>query len=104
MKRSTNATNEALTTDDAALLKAARKAQHEGGSFTEMFQTVTAVNGTIEVLYQMIRPTGDAPDDVNWTVVADLLDDARRRLGDVYCGLSELRQFEQVSDEATSRG
>jgi len=83
---------------DRDLLKAARAAQHEGGSFTEMFNTVTTVNGAIEVLYQMIQPRGDVPEEVNWTCVADLLDDCRRRLGSVYCALHQLESFERKQE------
>jgi hypothetical protein len=86
--------------DDARLLKAARAAQHHGDGFTEMFNTVTTVNGAVEVLFQMIHPRGDVPEEVNWTVVADLLDDCRRRLGAVYCGLAELHQYERNEGEA----
>jgi hypothetical protein len=87
--------------DDARLLAAARAAQRQGdGGFTEMFNTVTAVNGAVEVLFQMIRSRGDVPKQVNWTVVADLLDDCRRRLGAVYCGLAELEQYERKGEAA----
>lgn len=85
--------------DDEALLKAARYAQREAGSFEEMFNTVTTVNGTIEVLFQMIRPSGRAPKNVNWTVVCDLLDDARRRLGPVYSATAKLRTYERDIEE-----
>jgi hypothetical protein len=80
---------------DRQLLAAAKSAQREAGSFTSMFQTVTAVNGTVELLYQMIEQHGDVPDDVNWASVGDLLDDARRRLGNVYCALHCLEKFER---------
>jgi hypothetical protein len=84
--------------DDARLLAAARGAQNEI-SFTEMYQTVSAVNGSIELLFHTIEQAqGDVPDDVNWMYVTDLLDDCRRRMIAVCCALYHLENFERTPD------
>lgn len=98
MNKTTGSTKTTITADEAALVAAARTAQRESDGFTAMHHTVGAVNETVELLYQMIRPGGDAPEDVNWCVVLDLLEDARRRLGGVYCATGVLAGYEREAE------
>jgi hypothetical protein len=84
-----------IATDDAKLLAAARNAQNEGESFTTMSQSVQVARGVLELLFHLANGPGDAPDNVSWPAIADLIGDCRGRLDSVAAALYALELYDR---------
>lgn len=80
---------------DKRLLEAARKALHEGQSFQEMYQSVAAANGLLELLSHLTGDSGEPADNVNWCAVANLVEECARRLNPAEAALYQLYEYER---------
>lgn len=85
--------------DDAALIDAARRAQHEAGSFTDAFRSIGMIDGSLEILHHLLNASGEPPDDVNWSSVGSLIDGLRRRSTELYCMIGHLEAYERKRDQ-----
>ena len=84
--------------EDSKLMAAFRKARFEGeASFAQMYQTVFATRGVLELLIEAFDNERD--NRINWDPIGALLQDYRRRLMGVSCALGELEQYERDEEQ-----
>lgn len=90
--------------NDATLLDAAKRAQREGGSFTEMYQTSASVTGLLELLAKLTGYSGEPPSDTNWSAIANLIEECARRNTSVEAALLNLMNAETAIADTAAGG
>jgi hypothetical protein len=88
---------------DRDLLEAALRAQRECEGFTQGYKSVQAITGVLEMMRHLIvSHNGCPPDRVDWSSIADVLDEAHARAGNLYAAFGHLEQFERNHEVANA--
>ena len=83
------------------LLQAARAAAFEVDSFTNMYRSMTAINGALTLLITVFdTDNGNPPKGMDWSSVAYLLEECKRRGESIQSAASHLEQFDRARDAA----